>query len=394
MKKQISIALTLMMLLTANIHVFAEETTTTMPPKKQELTNGREMEFFFMDNRLYVKVIDAMAFLGYKKEGANIYSKEGKKVEFDPVNLTVSFENMPKSMNEELKKYSNELIISSAAIEELFAKSIVTKGNTAKFELRNVVQPESSWTKNRMIAHGLGSVNGMVKTNTLDAMRESYKKGYKVFEVDLLPTLEGKLVATPGFYEYLGYKYGKPIPEDKQNLVPTKDEFMSFHPNVTLNPIDFETIVRIMSANKDIYLVTDTKMTDFVQVQKQFQELVAVCNEIDPSVLERIIPQIYNEQMYDAVKSQYNFKSIIYTLYQTKSNNAQALAFAMEKGINVITMPPERVNPVDIAMYNSYGVKVYTHTINTLAEVKKYKDMGVYGFYTDFVTPEELDTLK
>lgn len=396
MKKPIIIVLSFMMLFvmlsTTNLYSFAEDDEPVSPSKKQESMKDKEIEFYFMDNRLYIKLADAMSLLGYEKESANIYSKDGKKVEFDLKHLTVSFENMPKKMNEDLKKYNNELIISSNAIEELFGRSIVTTGNKAKFDLRNLVQPELPWTKNRMIAHGLGSVNGMVKTNTLDAMRESYRKGYKVFEVDLLSTSDNQLVATPGFYEYLSFRYGKPIPEDKPS--PTWEEFMNFHPNATLNPIDFKTIVRIMSANKDIYLVTDTKMTDFTQVQKQFKEIVSVCNEIDYSVLNRIIPQIYNEQMYDAVKSQHNFKSIIYTLYQTQSDNAQALAFAMEKGINVVTMPPERINPVDMATYNSYGIKVYTHTINSLPEIKKYKDMGVYGFYTDFVTPQELETLK
>lgn len=389
MKRWICFVLMLGLLAGAPLSSFAEET------EKKTSEEAGKTEFYFINNKLYLKVSDAMSLLGYKKEKGDSYLRMDKRVVFDPKALTVSFEGLAKKMEGDLQQFGTEMIISANAVEELFGKSLTTKGNFAKFNLiNNPEKKPGDWTQHRIVAHALGSADGMVKTNTLDALQESYLKGHRLFEVDLLMTADGKLVATPGFYEYQSFKYGKPIPEDKLNILPTKEEFMSFSPNGVLKPLDFESIVRMMSANKDMFLITDTKATDFVQAQKQFKELVETAKSIDASVLERIIPQIYNEQMYDAVRNQHPFKSLIYTLYQTTSTNAEVLQFASAKGIKVVTMSPERLNPVDIAMYNSYGVKVYTHTINSLEEIKGYKDMGVYGFYSDFVTPEHFETLQ
>lgn len=389
MKRWICALLLLSLLAGAPPKGYAEETT------KKIGEEAGKTEFYFLNNKLYLKLPDAMGLLSYKREKDNLYVKGDRKVEFDPKNLTVAFEGLPKKMEGDLQKFGNEIIISANAVETLFGKSLTTKGNFAKFNLINNPEPKiGDWTRHRMVAHALGSADGMVKTNTLDALKENYLKGHRLFEVDLLMTADGKLVATPGFYEYQSFKYGKPIPEDKLGLLPTKEEFMSFSPNGVLSPLDLESIVRMMSANKEMFLITDTKATDFVQAQKQFKELVEVCRSIDSSVLERIIPQIYNEQMYDAVTNQYPFKSLIYTLYQTTATNGEVLQFATAKGIKVVTMSPERLNPVDIATYRSYGVKVYTHTINSLEEIRRYKDMGVYGFYSDFVTPKDFETLQ
>ena len=44
-------------------------------------------------------------------------------------------------------------------------------------------------------------------------------------------------------------------------------------------------------------------------------------------------------------------------------------------------------------LFNSYGIKVYTHTINDLEQMKNLKNMGIYGFYTDFITPVQFNGL-
>ena len=97
--------------------------------------------------------------------------------------------------------------------------------------------------------------------------------------------------------------------------------------------------------------------------------------------------------MYDSVMGQYKFKSMIYTLYATSSTNQQALEFVTARGIKVVTIPPERINEQDMKLFNSYGIKVYTHTINDLEQMKNLKNMGIYGFYTDFITPVQFNGL-
>ncbi|MCK5443472.1 MAG: hypothetical protein KAJ23_16425, partial [Maribacter sp.] len=48
---------------------------------------------------------------------------------------------------------------------------------------------------NRYIAHAGGEVNGIKSTNSKDAMDQNYKKGFRLFELDIIETSDGKLVA-------------------------------------------------------------------------------------------------------------------------------------------------------------------------------------------------------
>ena len=43
-----------------------------------------------------------------------------------------------------------------------------------------------AWAQqNQLIAHAMGGIDGQVYTDSLEAWEENYKRGYRVFEVDL-----------------------------------------------------------------------------------------------------------------------------------------------------------------------------------------------------------------
>ena len=47
----------------------------------------------------------------------------------------------------------------------------------------------------QFIAHAWGEINGEIYTNSLEALTYSYEQGAKFFELDILETVEGKLIA-------------------------------------------------------------------------------------------------------------------------------------------------------------------------------------------------------
>lgn len=53
----------------------------------------------------------------------------------------------------------------------------------------------SGWQENRLIAHAFGGVDGASYTNSYEAFITNYNRGYRLFEVDLVQTTDGKLVA-------------------------------------------------------------------------------------------------------------------------------------------------------------------------------------------------------
>ncbi len=400
MKKHIALILTVLLTLSVPFNAFAdnedkdEKATTELA--KDALEDDGKIDTYIIDHKIFVDAKDVMELLQYTKGTDSTYTYENKIIVFDGNNHTITTNGMTKTLPSDILYYMDKTVISTSAVESIFGKLLTTTNVRMKFSILDKHSEKPSpyaWTKNRVIAHALGSINGTTNSNTLDAMTQSYKNDFRLFEVDLLPTINAELVASHGFYEMLAEKYGRPIPEQHSNEIPTKEEFLKFKFNGKYETMDIEELISIMSANPDIYVITDTKITDNAQSTEQFKELVRVCKEIDESVLDRIIPQIYNEGMYDAVMSQYKFKSLIYTLYATTSTNQQALEFVTAKSIKVVTIPPERINQQDMQLFNSYGIKVYTHTINDLEQMKTLKNMGIYGFYTDFITPAQFDSL-
>lgn len=356
-----------------------------------------KIDVIFVNHRLFVDTDDIMSLMEYEKAFANEYHKDGVIVSFSGNNSSVTINGMERVMPGEVQFHGGKILISTAGVESAFGKIMNTPNMKLEFnfiEKMAEVRAPYAWTENRGIAHALGGINGMSNTNTFEAMQGSYKNGFRLFEVDILPTSDGKLAVTHNYYEFLSERYGRPIPAEKTNEIPTKAEFMSHRVRGMYEPMEFEKLISIMSANKDIYIITDTKVTDPIQAKSQFDEIVRVVKEVDPSVLDRIIPQIYNESMYDTVMSSHPFKSMIYTLYSTSTTNSRALEFATSKGIKVVTIPPERITKEYMDSFNAYGVKVYTHTINNAEEAQRLLDMGVYGFYTDFLSPSQIENLR
>lgn len=364
--------------------------------ENQEIKENK-IDVIFLNHKLFVDTDDIMRLMGYEKAFANEYHKDKMVVSFSGNNSSVTINGMERVMPGDVQFNGGKILISTSGVETAFGKVMITPNMKLEFNfIENVAQVRApyAWTENRAVAHALGGINGMTNTNTFEAMQNSYKNGFRLFEVDILPTSDGHLVITHNFYEYLAQKYGRPIPQEFLNKIPTKEEFMNHRVRGIYEPMELEKLITTMSANKDIYIITDTKVTDPIQAKSQFDEIVRIAKEIDPSVLDRIIPQIYNEAMYDVVMSSYPFKSMIYTLYATSSSNTRALEFATSKGIRVVTIPPERITKEYMDKFNAYGIKVYTHTINNIEEVKRLMDLGVYGFYTDFLSPSQIDNIK
>ena len=152
-----------------------------------------------------------------------------------------------------------------------------------------------------------------------------------------------------------------------------------------------------MLINRDMFVITDTKSFEVSEqeTRRQFEIIRDEAMKRDPALLKRIIPQIYNEQMYDLVMEVYEFQDIIYTLYATASTSARAAEFVADKeNIKVVTVrkTDERFLNSDLAgKLKPYDKLVYVHTIkyyNEFADCAKY---GAYGFYAHHLTPSDYE---
>ncbi len=112
------------------------------------------------------------------------------------------------------------------------------------------------------------------------------------------------------------------------------------------------------------------------------------------SDLDRIIPQIYSEEMLKYIDEIYSFDDYIYTLYQTDSSEEAIITFARSNDIKVVTMAPGRFNEDFQAKLSESGILIYLHTINSPEVMEDYLKKGVHGFYTDFLSPDMIKRLS
>ena len=242
-----------------------------------------------------------------------------------------------------------------------------------------------SWTENRTIVHALGVVDDITYTNSREAMENSLAQGQTVFEVDFAITADDDMICAHD-WSTLGFSVPR-VSFDKM----TKEEFLSLKMYDKYTTMCLDDILTTMQEHPDMYIVTDTKGDKTEDIKKQFGLIVDKANSNDCSeVLDRVIPQIYNEDMYFTLKEIYDWKSYIYTSYYTQDDQwdeDRFIDFAAENKIKVVAVFAGRGTDHLLEKANSKGIKVYVHTYNTEEERQQFFDRGFWGLYTDTLPP-------
>lgn len=248
-----------------------------------------------------------------------------------------------------------------------------------------------SWTKdNKYVAHAMGGLNEYTYSNSKEAFDYNYKEGHRVFEVDFDLSSDYYLIASHD--EDLWRQQAKI--EDDEFAYSLKNFKESKICN-GLTTLDYKDIVDILHNNKDMYIITDSKYSDEYRVRMQFSQLVNYAKEVDAEVLNRIIPQIYSERMLDYVMSVYNFKSIIYTMYQLPEIEIEDVAnFCSKSGIGFITMSEKLVNEDIVNQFTRFGIKIAAHTVDEKARADELFDIGINQIYTNYLLPDKKPVAK
>lgn len=246
-----------------------------------------------------------------------------------------------------------------------------------------------------IIAHAMGSINGHEYTNSQEAFVVNYEQGTRIFEVDLMLTTEGNVVARHEWEDETSEELGQlwDVPSDRVGERWSYKEFMETPILGVYTPLNWDRVLDLMQQYPDAYIVTDTKEFDTGMIPEQIQAIVDATTHRDPALLERIIPQIYNRPMLDEFVKIYTFKNMIYTLYASDDSDAEVLKFVEETGVD-IAMPMDRANKKFISSLKESGSMVFVHTINKEKDIRKLDRMGADGFITDFIAEEDLYNRK
>jgi glycerophosphoryl diester phosphodiesterase len=225
----------------------------------------------------------------------------------------------------------------------------------------------------RLIAHSAGIGNHRTYTNSLEALDNSVARGHTVIEVDLSWTYDRHLVLIHDW----GYEFEKLFDRSPGRL--TLAEFRSLPSAYGLSHLSFQDLAGWLLGNPDVLIITDIK-------KRKIEGLRLIAEEY-PQLLHRIIPQVFQPDTYFEV-TKLGYDRVILSLYRTELSDRQIVDFAAENPLYGVTIPARRAMegtlPKELA---ANGVRVYSHTVNDYPTVNALQSKGVYGVYTDWLTP-------
>ncbi len=226
------------------------------------------------------------------------------------------------------------------------------------------------------IAHAGGAINDETYTNSLEALNSNYDKGFRFFEIDFSWTSDQELVAIHDWNEsdvFQGMFY---VPAAMK--IPTLAQFLRLKTKTGLTQLSLENVLSWAERKGDVFIVTDIKDDNLRGLSKIFTDF--------KKQQKFIIPQVYSYKEYDEVLK-LGYGHIILTLYRMKIVPAEVLSFAQKNLPFAVTMHWQVAQAGLAHLLHENHTKVYAHTVNDIKLFSSLRRMGVFGIYTDSMTP-------
>lgn len=275
--------------------------------------------------------------------------------------------------------------------------------NNGKFNVSDIDYSPHQWTTEfePIVAHSGGDVRGKYYTdyysNSLEAIVQNYDLGFRVFELDFYLTSDDGLALVHDWTQY-GNNDGLPPSSEQWKEMQThgipKTEGQYYTTMLIGDLLDQ------MLVNRDMFVITDTKSFEISieDTKKQFEIIRDEALKRDPELLKRIIPQIYDEQMYELIMDIYDFPDVIYTLYATGSTADRVAEFVSDKdNIKVVTVNKEDARFTDDGLAEKLRAVdrlVYVHSLKYYDEFADCAKYGSYGYYAHHLTPADYNVYK
>lgn len=258
--------------------------------------------------------------------------------------------------------------------------------------IRELGEDGEWYEKHRAVCHALGnSEEGDPEGNYLEALEYNYNLGFRVFEVDIQITSDQVAVLRHDWEQDLGQAQAFGWTEEERP-VPTAERFLEAPIYGKYTPMMLVDLYEIMEERGDIYVILDPKYTPDIAAQFEVIVDTALDNGYE-SVLDRLIVQLYYEDMYEEVMQVYPFKNFLYTLYVIGWPGGESVGrFCEEKEIPVLVIPYTWITNGMLQELEPYPwIKIYPHTLYDLEEAQRMLSLPlVDGIYTANITPSQL----
>ena len=252
------------------------------------------------------------------------------------------------------------------------------------------------------VAHAGGGIAGKTYTNSIEAIANSYNRGFRLIEVDFSPSSEGDwfclhdlseveigrgeswLIKTVDrfllqfiskHYDHEWLVHGLIAKTERiKSWIEAEAESTGFH-HCTL-----PEVAAFAQANPDVYVITDTKYWN--------KRLLISLSSLGRDFF---IPQVYSVDEFFFAKS-LGFEKIIYSLYKEKGYDGVTKLLDYPQ-LYAITIPvswylsdlQSDFNPYQ--GLSKYSGRLFVHTLNECFHFSEPKPTGIY---TDWLLPGSL----
>ena len=240
---------------------------------------------------------------------------------------------------------------------------------------------------NPLMGHAFGGMDDKTYHNTMAALEHGIETGYKDFELDFSYTTDGRLVLSHGWSPSNCKCIGITYKPDFDNMTYERVMNMPIHGNPIMDARQFYERVKDEPDYRfevDFHFVQEHRKEMVQELVKDFEN--------DGQVLDRLLMQVYTQQMYQIIDGVYHFKNYSYLAGKYVYRLDEFLTFCLDKGICAIALRANLAKREYIDKIHNAGLYVMTYTVQRDADYAKHLlDSGIDTICTDFITEELLD---
>lgn len=173
----------------------------------------------------------------------------------------------------------------------------------------------------------------------------------------------------------------------------TFHDFMSAPINYKYHAISAEDIIDFMRSHSDVYIAVDAKH-DPVKI---FGMMVQDAKRMNAEeILSRVIVSVYETGDIDRVKAVYPFKNFALRQYGFVHNWYKLAEFCLKNDIHIVNATCFVIDhdPDGVKILTSKGIHVFAAVVNSLSQLQAYKDLGVTGAVSDFLSESDWELLR
>ena len=262
-----------------------------------------------------------------------------------------------------------------------------------------VTDEEKTDWENILVATALGGKNNQFAgMNSPDTIMESYKNGFRLFEVDLKLTSDGRLVCANGWTEGTFRKLG--WDKERGKGFHCGIEYEQFikakYYNGHYRTMDWEMLVGYVDKMKDSRFILDIRNHTNGQMQKLKMMIKRDLDNLG-ILQQRLILKVMKREELEAVRDM--GMEIMYEIptetemEETGSNVAEIQSLCRDRDLSWISIRNRLCSTALIAKLKTPGRKIFVSPCNQVSEIVKWLSAGADMLGTDYQSVCKLEAL-